>query len=127
MGINDKIELIESCQTVDELREVFQKIIDGYGFFSYGFSDVTQPGRIGHLYVGTHTSSWNETYLTENFVEADPCLALARRTNRLFSWDQVRLPEHDGYNKPKTVKTMEVAKDFGVNNGLTIPFHYKDS
>ena len=125
--LDDDANAIEACQTVDELRLVFQRIIENYGFSTYGFIDASNPWENDPLLVSTHSAAWIDTYRSENFLATDPCLSAALRSNTPFNWGSVPLPPVTGKRKPGAVKTMEAARDFGINEGLTIPFHYNDA
>ncbi|MFZ0607714.1 MAG: autoinducer binding domain-containing protein [Xanthobacteraceae bacterium] len=121
------ISTIEECGSVEEVRNAFQKIIERYGFSSFGFMDASNPWENDPLLVTTHSRSWIDTYRSENFIESDPCLAAARRTNLPFNWGSIRLPPASGKRKPGALRTMEAARDFGAAEGLTIPVHYCDA
>jgi DNA-binding CsgD family transcriptional regulator len=86
--------------------------------------DASHPWEDDPLLVSTHSAAWIDTYRSENFISTDPCLSAARRTNLPFHWGSVVLPPVTGKRKPGAVRTMEAARDFGVNEGLTIPVHY---
>ena len=88
--------------------------------------DASHPWEDDPLLVSTHSAAWIDTYRSENFISTDPCLSAARRTNLPFHWGSVVLPPVTGKRKPGAVRTMEAARDFGVNEGLTIPVHYND-
>lgn len=128
MGIlEDDLNALEACSSVVEIREVFQRIIEDYGFSSFGFMDASHPWEDDPLLVSTHSAAWIDTYRSSNFISTDPCLAAARRTNVPFNWGSVPLPAVTGKRKPGAVKTMEAARDFGINEGLTVPVHYNDA
>lgn len=120
------LNAIEGCQSVIEVRAVFQKIIEDYGFSTFGFMDASKPWEDDPLLVTTHSQKWIDTYRAENFLSTDPCLDAAKRTNLPFHWGSIKLPTVVGKRKPGAVKTMEAARDFGVLEGLTIPVHYCD-
>ncbi len=124
--LEQQLNSIEGCQSVAEVRVVFQKIIEDYGFSSFGFMDASQPWEDDPLLVTTHSQKWIDTYRSENFLSTDPCLDAAKRTNLPFNWGSIRLPTVTGRRKPGAVRTMEAARDFGVLEGLTIPVHYCD-
>jgi LuxR family transcriptional regulator, quorum-sensing system regulator BjaR1 len=128
MGVlEEDLNALEGCGSVAEIRAIFQRIIEDYGFSTFGFIDASHPWEDDPLLVSTHSAAWIDTYRAENFIATDPCLALARRTNLPFHWGSVPLPIVTGKRKPGAVKTMEAARDFGVNEGLTIPVHYNDA
>jgi LuxR family transcriptional regulator, quorum-sensing system regulator BjaR1 len=128
MGIlEDDLNALEACRSVAEIRDVFQRIIENYGFSSFGFMDASHPWEDDPLLVSTHSTAWIDTYRSENFISTDPCLNAARRTNLPFHWGSIALPAVTGKRKPGAVRTMEAARDFGINEGLTIPVHYNDA
>jgi DNA-binding CsgD family transcriptional regulator len=128
MGIlEDDLNALEACNSVAEIRRVFQRVIEDYGFSSFGFMDASHPWENDPLLVSTHSAAWIDTYRSENFIISDPCLTAARRTNLPFHWGSIALPAVTGKRKPGAVRTMEAARDFGVNEGLTIPVHYNDA
>jgi LuxR family quorum sensing-dependent transcriptional regulator len=128
MGIlEDDLNALEACRSVAEIRDVFQRIIENYGFSSFGFMDASHPWEDDPLLVSTHSTAWIDTYRSENFISTDPCLNAARRTNLPFHWGSIALPPVTGRRKPGAVRTMEAARDFGINEGLTIPVHYNDA
>ncbi|MGV7214833.1 autoinducer binding domain-containing protein [Bradyrhizobium sp. UFLA05-112] len=125
-ALEQDLNALEACASIEEIRAVFQRIIEDYGFSTFGFMDASHPWEDQPLLVSTHAPAWIDTYRSENFINTDPCLAMARRTNLPFHWGSVRLPPVTGKRKPGAVKTMEAARDFGVKEGLTIPVHYND-
>ncbi len=125
--LEDDLNALEASTSTPEIREVFQRIIEKYGFSSFGFMDASHPWENEPLLVSTHAPAWIDTYRSGNFITTDPCLARARRTNLPFHWGSVPLPPVTGKRKPGAVKAMEAARDFGINEGLTIPVHYNDA
>ncbi len=123
-GMQEHLDAIEGCRSVAEVRATFQKIIENYGFSSFGFLDASNPWETDPLLVTTHDRKWIETYRSEGFLSTDPCLSAAKRTNLPFNWGSIKLPPVLGKRKPGAVRTMEAARDFGVLEGLTIPVHY---
>lgn len=124
--LQENLNALEACQSIAEVRSVFQGIIENYGFSSFGFMDASKPWEDDPLLVTTHNPKWIDTYRSENFLFTDPCLDAAKRTNLPFNWGDIKLPPVLGKRKPGAVKTMEAARDFGVLEGLTIPVHYCD-
>jgi len=124
--LEEQLSSIEGCHSVAEVSVVFQKIIEEYGFSSFGFMDASQPWEEDPLLVTTHSQKWIDTYRSENFLSTDPCLDAAKRTNVPFNWGSIKLPAFNGRRKPGALRTMEAARDFGVLEGLTIPVHYCD-
>ncbi|MEJ2625469.1 MAG: LuxR C-terminal-related transcriptional regulator [Pseudolabrys sp.] len=124
--LQQSLNALEACQAVDEVRSVFQGIIENYGFSSFGFVDASKPWENDPLLVTTHNQEWIDTYRSENFLATDPCLDVAKRTNLPFNWGSIKLPPVNGKRKPGAVRTMEAVHDFGILEGLTVPVHYCD-
>src|SRR5947209_2111138 len=104
--LNHWINEIENCVSVDELSNTLQKIISSYGFASYAFIDTTRPGCESSLLITTHSPQWIDTYLAEELVKFDPCLALSQRTNCIFNWGSISPPYTTGKKKPGAIKVM---------------------
>lgn len=126
MTLEESLAAVEVCGTIDELKIVLQKIIESYGFASFGFVDTSRPGDEAPLFVGTHDNNFVEAYRSEGFVHADPILAVSRRVNIPFTWSSVPIKPKSGAKIRNALKIMQAAKDFGVHDGVTIPFHYND-
>ncbi len=126
-ALQEQLTSIESCRSVAEVRDAFQKIIQSYGFSTFGFLDASAPWENDPLLVTTHKQKWIDTYRGENFLNSDPCLSAAMRTNLPFNWGSIKLPMALGKRKPGALRTMEAVRDFGVLEGLTIPVHYCDA
>lgn len=77
-------------------------------------------------YMGTTGETWESDYRSNGFVHVDHCVMHARRTNVPFQWDEVALPAIITGPKHSTRRLMEAAQDHGFQNGLVIPFHYRD-
>jgi LuxR family quorum sensing-dependent transcriptional regulator len=126
LDLDNAIASIEACTTLDELRELLQKIAEQYGFSSFNFIDVGQPHIDKPFYFGTVKEAWTQDYTRNNFFVVDPCIQRVRKTNTPFSWGSILLPTVHGPRKPGAVRTMEAARDHGFTEGLVIPYHFRD-
>ena len=126
MLLDEAIAAIEACDSMDELRTALQRIIQDYGFSAFTFIDAGQPHLDVPYYTGTHEPGWERAYLQHGFVHVDPALVRVRRTNTPFHWGSLKLPPVLGRRKPGAVKIMEAARDFGFQEGLVVPFHFRD-
>lgn len=118
---------LESCQTIDELKEKLQAFVENYGFCSFSFTDIGHPDLDEPFTVMTNDLTWDATYRDYGFVHVDPVISVARRTNRPFHWGAVELPERKARRTPAALKTMDAARDHGFNEGLVIPLHFTDA
>ncbi len=117
---------IEAAESVDALVACLQGIANTCGFSSFSFIDTPRDGEREIFVLNTILKAFNDDYINENLVYCDPIIPVWRRTNTPFTWDQVPLPERRGKRLPGALKTMNVARDHGYNDGLVIPFHYVD-
>jgi LuxR family quorum sensing-dependent transcriptional regulator len=65
-------------------------------------------------------------YRSNAFVHIDPYVAKARRFNIPFDWASMPMPLVRTGPKPRVARLMEAASDFGLREGLVVPFHFKD-
>ncbi len=126
MKLEEAIADIEHCNSIDELQNTLQRIIEHYGFAAFSFIDAGQPHLDKPYFLTTTDKAWVQEYTGNNFVHVDPCLIKVRRTNTPFSWGTVELPPILGRRKPGAVKTMEAARDHGFTEGFVVPFHFRD-
>jgi len=82
--LEDDLNALEACGSVVEIREVFQRIIEDYGFSSFGFHDASHPWEDDPLSGIDVTVRLDRHLSVENFISTDPCLSAARRTNLPF-------------------------------------------
>jgi DNA-binding CsgD family transcriptional regulator len=125
-ALDEVIAKIEAASTVEELTAVLQWVAEDCGFASYAFVDISLAGDQAPLVVTTNRRDWDQTYRQENFIEVDPAIGVARRSNTPFNWSSLPLPERKGRRIPGPLKTLFAAKDHGFNEGVVIPFHYVD-
>lgn len=126
MLMEETIARIEAAERVDELHRILDVFIQDMGFAEYSFIDNSRFGASDPLIVNSIDETWERDYRTNNFLDADPCLPLARTQNTPFTWSDVALPKRNGRRLPKAWRVMEAAVDNGYVNGLVIPFHYRD-
>jgi LuxR family transcriptional regulator, quorum-sensing system regulator BjaR1 len=121
------IEGIETCLSLGELRRIFQVYIESKGFSHFTFVDVSRDQIADPVIVNTIPSRWDDDYRNNGFIDVDPCLPIAKRSNVPFTWTSVPLPERTGKRRPGALRVMEAARDFGFRNGLVVPLHYRDA
>ncbi len=126
MNTEEAIVAVESCNSLEELQRTLHRIAQDYGFSGFAFIDAGQPNLDRPFYFGTPGRAWEDEYMTNDFVHLDPALFRVRRTNTPFSWSSLTLPPVLGRRKPGPVKVMEAARDHGFQDGLVVPFHFRD-
>jgi DNA-binding CsgD family transcriptional regulator len=126
MHVEEAIAAIEGASDLDQLKSTLQSIAESYGFACFNFLDVGNPHQDVPFYFGTTGEAWESDYKSHRFVHVDHCVKFARRTNTPFVWDEVPLPHFASGPKPGALKIMDAAKDHGFENGVVVPFHYRD-
>jgi DNA-binding CsgD family transcriptional regulator len=121
------VQDIEACKSMFALKNTFQKILEVYGFSAYNFMDTGLPNSGMPFTDGTSDKRWEQEYQTNNFVDIDPCIAMARRTNASFTWADVPMPMRTGKRKPGALHLMDAAADYGFEEGLVVPYHFVDA
>ncbi|MEM8795900.1 MAG: autoinducer binding domain-containing protein [Pseudomonadota bacterium] len=127
MSLEKYLQDIEQCQTLEDLKKIYQTIIENFGFSGYNFMDTGKTYNSMPYTDGTSGKRWEEEYQTENFVDVDPCISHARRTHRAFTWDQAPMPIRAGKHKPRGLQLMDAAQDHGFKQGFVVPYHFVDS
>lgn len=126
MRMEECLDAIEGCRGIAELQSKLQAIVGHYGFHSFTFIEITDPGDRSPLVITTVDQAWVDDYRSHGFVEVDPVLPLVRRSNTPFTWADVPLPLRLGRRKSGALRTMEAARDHGLVEGLVVPVHGVD-
>ncbi|KTR05609.1 hypothetical protein NS365_11485 [Aureimonas ureilytica] len=126
MGVEEMLSAIEAAETVEALTELLQRFVESHGFSGFAFMDAGSPLQGIPFSIGTSGEAWEEEYRSNRFFQVDPCVDLARRTNKPFLWSDISLPAKAGGRKSGALKTMEAALDHRFTNGVTIPYHFAD-
>lgn len=117
----------QESRNLEDLKRHMQALSEQYGFSSYNFIDAGNLVDEVPYYMTTVETSWEETYRDNNFVDIDPYISLARRSNTPFTWGALptdRLRSRGP--KRATSRLMEAASDFRFNDGFLVPFHFRD-
>lgn len=126
MRLGESIDAIETSATIEELGQRFQRIVETFGFANYTLIDVGTPGDEGRFLIPTRDQRWSDEYRSNRFVDIDPIVSQALRSNVPFAWSDVEMPRKMGVRKPAALKLMDAARDHGLQNGLVVPFHMVD-
>lgn len=126
MDTDEVLAAIETADTTQALTALLQRFVEAHGFSGFSFMDAGVGLQSVPFFVGTSGAAWEETYRSNRFFQSDPCVDLARRTNRPFLWSDISLPAKAGGRKSGALKTMEAARDHEFTNGVTIPYHFTD-
>lgn len=120
------ISRIEAANSKQELQQTLQDYVESLGFHSFSFIENELSGHSDPLIVNSIPEAWEEDYRRNDFISVDPCLPVAQRRNTPFTWGMVPLPQQQGVRKPRAHRLMEAARDHGFQEGLVVPFHFRD-
>lgn len=126
MNLQEALSSIESCATIEQLRLVLHDISSRLGFAGFNFLDIGRAADQNPFYLGTSGERWEDSYLSNKFINVDPCLDAARSSNIPFRWDQLSIKKYIRGRKSGALKTMEAALDHGFTNGVVVPHHFVD-
>lgn len=126
MQLENSVELIEACESQEQLDDVLQRLINNFGFASFCFVDIGKQHQEIFHYSGTTGDAWERDYTSYGFFHVDEVIKLARRINTPFNWGSVPLPKRLGRKKPKAQKVFDAAMDYEFSEGLVIPLHFVD-
>lgn len=125
--LEEVLSALEAATSTEELRRRMQHAVESYGFAAYDFIDAADPhSGVLPFHFGTAESSWEDTYVSNGFVEVDPCIAKCQRTNTPFTWAEVAPGAPRPGPKSPIKRLMDAAQDFGFQEGLVVPCHFRD-
>jgi DNA-binding CsgD family transcriptional regulator len=124
--LEEALAALESSESIEELRRTMQGIVEAHGFAAYDFVDAGSTHAREPFHFGTAERQWENEYIANNFLSVDPCIAKARRTNTPFVWaDLAPGASRPGPRSPVR-RLMDAAQDFGLQEGLVVPCHFRD-
>lgn len=126
MMLDEAIGTIETAENIGALKMRMQRIAEKFGFVSYNFIDAGRAYQHVPYYFGTTGQRWENAYRDNDFVQVDPYVAKARRSNLPYDWRSIPVPALRRGPKPGARRLMEAAFDFGFREGLVVPYHFKD-
>ena len=115
----EKFERILNADSVDELRELVQNVVEAMGFMHYmyllSFQDPTQPDGYNIFSLATYPDAWIVRYTTESYHLIDPTAIHVRQHHYPLPW------RNSTFSEPKAWKMYQEAKQFGVSAGVSCP------
>lgn len=93
----------------------------GYDYFGFTVIIPMSMQRPKVVIFNQCPDSWVELYTTTNLVARDPVIALARNQNLPIFWN--RLDERARFLQQGCLDVMNMAAEFGLRNGVSIPLH----
>ena len=123
--LEDALSTIEGTQNLEELHKAMQRIVESHGFAAYGFVDVGDTNSKVPFYFGTDRR-WNEEYVNNDFIRGDAGISKSRRTNTPFVWADIAPGAPRPGPRSLARRIMDAAADFGFQEGLVVPCHFRD-
>ncbi len=110
-----------TTSTEDALKEAVAGIARRYGFdrFAYLNLDTTSARDIA---VSNYPSDWQAIYLSRSYKLIDPVVTISKRIKRAFQW---RVGEQRKKASVEERGFWDIASDFGISTGLTVPISVK--
>ena len=115
----DSFSSITSLQVmIDRLATVFCS----YGIEHFIVAGLPHPSeRFEKVVVLKHWSAdWFDVYTKRQFVKDDPVVRMCRKTTMPFEWHEASF---DRDREPRALELMNVANDFGLVRGFSVPVH----
>jgi DNA-binding CsgD family transcriptional regulator len=126
MDLEQAVAAVETCQTIEALKETLRRISEDYGFAAFNFLDTGASHLDAPFFTGTLSRAFLDDYIGNKLIHVDPCVFRARRSNVPFAWSDLAIPQYKGVRKSGAQKTMDCADDYGFRDGLVVPFHFSD-
>ena len=127
MRIADFIERSNAAASVDELFQLFQSAVAGYGYDRICFAAATPPAQrsldtapTGPALAVKCPADWVTHYLQNRYHEIDPVLLSAPVRRQPYFWSALLKSER---LSPKQKTVLNESEDAGMRNGLTVPIH----
>lgn len=116
------IEALQRQDTAEGVRKILQRAVERYGFERFvisGLPDSTKDIR-DYVMLSGWNEEWFERYTERDYFAVDPLVRHCFTTTLPFEWSSARYdPERDiGAHK-----MMMDAREFGMSDGICVPFH----
>jgi DNA-binding CsgD family transcriptional regulator len=117
----DFIDRIDQFTNLQDLREEMGRRLEGIGFNKFAYLVVRAPeGPTVPFVITTYPDEWGVVYGEKDYVNLDPVVAQATQTLIPFDWLSVRDRHRDD---KRQLEVFNIATDFGIRNGITVPVH----
>lgn len=121
----DTLDCIDALATIETLPRLVETLHDTFAVFGvdhFVVAGLPNPHeRFEKVVVLKHWSAdWFDLYTKEQFVKDDPVVRLCRTTMMPFEWTQAPF---DREREPRALQLMNLASDFGLKRGFSVPVH----
>jgi len=113
------------CKTLDELQFRFAVAANSLGFDRFSCAQVRGPGGASvqpHVLFGQAYQAWDDYYLSQGYLQKDPCVRRLFLSPNYFAWSDTPLERLNPIGR----QIREDASDGGLRNGFVVPIHGDD-
>jgi LuxR family transcriptional regulator, quorum-sensing system regulator BjaR1 len=117
------LDYVDRLSSLDNREDVFAAFRQVIGRFGFDYATIAElPSRALntplHIHLAHVPSEFFELYLSQGFLDCDPVVRHAVRTETPFEWHEA---PYDPQHEPRAREVMERRRDYGLNFGFTIP------
>lgn len=111
-----KIQLLSKCSSIKEIHDFILRETRQFGVEHVFAGIIPEEGmspeqQLEHVLLGHWPEEWANRYFAKNYLDIDPTIKFSRRSNGSIRWSNLRQTR---------LKVMEEARDFRLNDGLTV-------
>jgi LuxR family quorum sensing-dependent transcriptional regulator len=116
----DAVSDFETITTIGGVTERLGDVLSSFGYTAFLVTSVPEPPLRLEPYILLNgwPRGWTEHYGKHDYYNFDPVAAFARKAINPFEWSEA---EYDPIQVPRAAEVMNVARDFGMNEGYLVP------
>lgn len=119
--IYDKLFALNEAKSLQELEQIFERIINSYGFDQFGVQYTPPENKfklVKPYSLATYKREWVDYYIDRDYHTIDPVILLGSKQRKPFFWDSLWA----GVEMSKKQKDFfNEASDHGVEFGIGLP------
>jgi LuxR family transcriptional regulator, quorum-sensing system regulator BjaR1 len=117
------LDFVDRLSGLNNREDVFAAFTHVIGRFGFDYATIAElPSQALntplHIHLAHVPSEFFELYLSQGFLDCDPVVRHALRTETPFEWHEA---PYDPQHEPRAREVMERRKDYGLNFGFAIP------
>ena len=118
----DVVDQLSTLKTPDDLIDALERSFRCFGLDHFVITGLPSPHERFEKVVLLRRwpPGWFELYSKSDFVRSDPVIKLCRATTSPFEWSEAPFDEE---REPQAGKIMNLARDFGMPRGFSLPVH----
>lgn len=114
----DIIGKVLSCNSENELKTQFHKILNKIGIHSFAYIEISPCQSIKQRIISNYPQKWLERYVERHYELVDNVIHLCKVANQPFTWEYARESLKQG-----TIQTQywTEASEFNLIEGISVP------